>query len=171
MTDDVRRGAILSECGRYRYTLTREWGGENSPCVAFVGLNPSTADHMVDDPTLRRCVAFARAWGFGRMMLVNLYAWRETVPSDMFTLGRMGVDIVGPVNDTWLDVAMQSSPCVVAAWGSNPYAAARAQEVRSRFKGRLWYLRLTKNGSPEHPLYLPGHLTPQPYDWKPAESF
>lgn len=76
--------AQFSGCGRYRYRLTRELGGKLT--ITFVMLNPSTADGTADNPTIRRCKGFARDWGYGRLVIVNLYAFRATKPNDMWRL-------------------------------------------------------------------------------------
>ncbi len=90
--DAMTRNAHLSICRRYRYALLRRWGeGKNA---MFIGLNPSTADETADDPTIRRCVSFAKAWGFGGLCMANLFAYRATNPADML----MQADPIGPDN-------------------------------------------------------------------------
>src|SRR5262245_38555366 len=88
------RSAVFSPCRKYRYSLTRIWDAER-PNVMFVGLNPSTADDQVDDPTVRRCIGFARKWRFGGMIIVNLFAYRSTDPNRLQEI----LDPVGPEND------------------------------------------------------------------------
>lgn len=90
-------GAHLSACGAYRYALRRTWDPAR-PAALFVGLNPSTADAERDDPTTRRCVRFARDWGFGGLLVGNLFAYRATRPRDL----RAAAEPVGPENDWWL---------------------------------------------------------------------
>ena len=147
----MKRAACISPCGQYRYWLTREWG-EGSRCVAFVGLNPSTADGETDDPTIRRCVAFAKSWGYDSLAMLNLFAFRATQPADP----------VGPDNDQWLRIASASAAITVTAWGVDGTFKGRFVDVRPHLT-RLHYLRLTKDGHPGHPLYLPASLTPTPY--------
>ena len=154
----MTRGALLSPCGRYRYWLTRSWAEGNGLCVAFVGLNPSTADADVDDPTIRRCVGFAKAWGYSSLAMVNLFAFRATQPADM----EAAADPVGPDNDGWLRTASASAAITVAAWGAGGGFKRRDEAVRDLLM-RRHYLRLTKDGHPGHPLYLPASLTPTPY--------
>ena len=78
-------GAIFSECKKYRYLLWRKWGkSPHSKYVMFVGLNPSTADESIDDPTIRRCICFAKDWGYDGLFMANLFAYRATYPVDMF---------------------------------------------------------------------------------------
>src|SRR6185369_17379869 len=89
--------AVISKCGKYRYSLRREWiGGAGTVC--FIMLNPSTADASVDDPTIRRCIGFAQRWGYQILEVVNLYAYRATRPRDMFA----AADPVGPENEYYL---------------------------------------------------------------------
>ena len=152
----MERGADISPCGRYRYTLWRKWG-PGGTCM-FVGLNPSTADATLDDPTIRRCVAFARSWGYGGLMMTNLFAWRATDPRDM----RAASDPVGPLNDAVLTATYFNSAVAIAAWGAHGTHHGRDAVVRKMLP-RLRYLRLTKDGHPGHPLYLPASL--RPVEW------
>src|SRR5688572_12557148 len=91
-------GARFSECGTYRYVLWRQWNEVNGD-VAFVGLNPSTADDEKDDPTIRRCIGFAKRWGYGGVVMLNLFAYRATRPDAMWAARVADADIVGPQND------------------------------------------------------------------------
>lgn len=150
----MKRSASLSPCRLYRYELWRVWGA--GPFVMFIGLNPSTADETNDDPTIRRCVAFARAWGYSGLCMTNLFAFRATDPSDM----RAAKDPIGPLNDLTLQTVASTASVVVAAWGAGGTHLARDREVRSAIPN-LTYLRLTKDGHPGHPLYLPGNLLPR----------
>lgn len=169
---EIRRGAVLSECGRYRYRLTRSWLLERDRLpllLPFVMLNPSTADAEKDDPTIRKCVGFARRLGFEGIAVYNLYAYRATKPVDLW-LGPY--DIVGPDNDRRLrnlflwasGMAQMGKPVpVIAAWGTH----ARDDRVREVLKmpgalSRLHVLGLSKHGAPRHPLYLrsDSQLTP-----------
>lgn len=156
VAEAMQRGADISPCGRYRYTLWRKWGPGGT--VQFVGLNPSTADATLDDPTIRRCIGFARAWGFGGLMMTNLFAWRATDPRDM----KAAADPVGPDNNGTLSAAYLNASLTVAAWGAHGTYLGRDAVVR-RMLPRLHYLRLTKDGHPGHPLYLPASL--RPVEW------
>lgn len=147
---------IFSPCRAYRYTLWREWiGGEGY--AMFVGLNPSTADETQDDPTIRRCIAFAKAWGYAGLCMTNLFAFRATDPKVMKAAG----DPVGPENDRHLLIAGAGAGVIVAAWGANGTHRGRDSEVRWLLP-RLQCLSLTKDGHPGHPLYLRKTLTPTP---------
>ena len=81
MTLAYELSATFSPCRRWRYTLLRRWEPANLIVVAFIGLNPSTADETLDDPTIRRCIGFAKAWGAGGMYMLNLFGWRSTDPA------------------------------------------------------------------------------------------
>lgn len=146
------RDALLSTCGRYRYNLLRTWG--TGPKAVFVMLNPSTADADVDDPTIRRCVGFAKTWGCGSLMVVNLFAYRATRPADMLAAD----DPVGPANNLWLGIAagrvLATGGVLVAAWGARA-PRARVEQVRA-FLDPVGpqHLGLTVGGHPRHPLYL-----------------
>lgn len=161
----MKRDAKISECGRYRWSLTRRWGPGRAVC--YVGLNPSTADALQDDPTIRRCIGFARRWGFDAVSVVNLFALRTPYPAVLWESSRDGLDIVGRECNAEISRAVEGSDRVVACWGSrkNRIHAARAQNVeailqRSDFK--LYCIRMNLDGYPSHPLYLPygADLTP-----------
>lgn len=152
----VDRGAVISDDGLYRYRLTRRWNRElmNLP---FIMLNPSTADATDDDPTIRRCVGFARTWGFGGISVHNLYAFRATKPADLWAHDG---DIVGPDNDrrlrNLLEWARLAKVPVVAAWGAHakPFRVHQLKAMPGAAEV-LHCLGRTKDGAPRHPLYLP----------------
>lgn len=150
-------GATLSACRTYRYDLWREWIG-GAGYAMFVGLNPSTADETLDDPTIRRCIGFAKVWGFAGLCMTNLFAFRATQPKDMLA----AADPIGPDNDDALRGAAKGAGIVVAAWGGQGGFMGRDRQVRAMLPD-LHYLRLTKDGHPGHPLYLPASLRPQPW--------
>jgi hypothetical protein len=163
-TAPARKDATLSDCGLYRYDLLRSWAV--GPHVTFVMMNPSTADAEDDDPTIRRCVGFAKSWGFAGLVVVNLYAFRATEVSDLWE----AADPVGPKNDLHIE-AHAFCGMTVAAWGAKRRAARRAAGVVARLtaKGRkLYAIRETKSGWPEHPLFLPAHL--KPFAWRPTPT-
>ena len=150
----MERSATLSACRTYRYALWRRWG--RGDYAMFIGLNPSTADETNDDPTIRRCIGFARAWGYGALCMANLFAFRATQPADM----KKATDPVGWENDHTLQTLARGAGVVVAAWGAHGTHKGRDQSVRLLVPD-LHYLRLTKDGHPGHPLYLPADLKPQ----------
>lgn len=146
-----RRSATFDPARTYRYKLERHWG-DAAPAV-FVMLNPSTADAFVDDPTIRRCVAFARREGCGGLVVVNLFALRATDPKAL----RSHPDPVGPLNDTFLSDARLLGSSVIAAWGAHGSLHGRDEAVARLLAGRaVQCLGVTKDGHPCHPLYLPG---------------
>lgn len=139
---------IFSRCRAYRYSLWREWiGGDGY--VMFVGLNPSTADEKNDDPTIRRCVGFAQAWGFSALCMANLFAFRATDPKVMM----QAADPVGPENDRWLRTLSDGASLVVAAWGTDGSHLGRDRVVCDVI-GAMDCLGFTKAGHPRHPLYV-----------------
>ena len=110
----MKRDARLSKCGRYRWSLTRCWAGGDGRTVCFVMLNPSTANAHVDDPTIRRCIRFARDWGYSKLVVRNLFAIRATKPRDLLVLenptgGRSGNQSLARAN---------GADVIVAAWGA-----------------------------------------------------
>ena len=153
--------ATFSSCGFYRYSLTREIGSGSGVCN-FVMLNPSTADAAEDDPTIRRCVGFSRAWGYAELVVTNLFAYRSTDPTALAT----AADPIGPDNDAALLKNASRADVVVCAWGCGGKLADRWKAVHQLLTGAgipLTLLRLTKSGHPSHPLYLPGSLMPTPW--------
>ena len=147
---DVNRSAVLSGDGRYRYALHRQWNA-TKPTVLFIGLNPSTADHRVDDRTIRRCVQFARSWGFGQLAMANLFALRTSSPRAL----RCDSNPVGPRNDRWIRQLIGEAEEVVVAWGDHGAYLARDRAVLAMLV-RPRCLGLSKLGHPRHPLYLRG---------------
>lgn len=157
-------GADISECGTYRYRLYRDWS-EDGGCCLFVMLNPSTADAEQDDPTIRKCMGFAKRWGYGRIMVVNLFAFRSTKPRGLLDVA----DPVGPDNDVFIREEAEAASRIVFAWGSHlvlePRLSTRAWVVRKLLGGhwrKTVVLGRCKDGKPRHPLMLaydvePGH--------------
>lgn len=163
-TENVTGGAYISQCTRYRYSLWRDLPpGDGTVC--FIMLNPSTATAWEDDPTIRRCIGFARRWGYARLMVVNLFAYRSTDPAALKTAWEP----VGPENDEQIVEAVSSADLTVCAWGQHGRLFGREAKVRELLAGyELTALRRAKNGSPCHPLYLPGALNPEPWPAKPV---
>lgn len=152
-------GADISECGRYRYRLWRPTGGSSGTLVV-IGLNPSTADETENDPTISRLCVRACRLGFAKLMMLNLFAWRDTDPAAMMH----AVDPVGSENDRHLLAESSQADMVLCAWGTRGGHRRRDAEVLALLRGRpLHALRLTKDGHPEHPLYLPYALKPVLY--------
>ena len=150
--------AIFSPDRVYRYDLRRYWAN-GSGYAMFIGLNPSTADETQDDPTVRRCIRFAQDWGFGGLCMANIFAFRATQPEDM----KSAPDPIGPENNFYLVQSALGAGVVVAAWGVHGTYLNRCDWVR-KLLPNLHYLRLTKDGHPGHPLYLPANLKPERWD-------
>lgn len=151
----LRNDALISENLEYRYWLSRGWGVPGSRYVNFVCLNPSTADGLVDDPTVRRMTRFAKDWGYDGLYVTNLYALRRTEPSELWI---SAVDPIGPVNDYWIEAVARGAALVVCAWGAHGDRKDRGKSVAWRLRhvnAHLFCLGLTKAGQPRHPLYLP----------------
>ncbi|NTX08277.1 DUF1643 domain-containing protein [Myxococcus sp. CA040A] len=172
MTACANTWAVLSEDRCYRYVLGRRWS--DAPALVIIGHNPSTADEKLDDNTIRKEVGFAKRWGFGALVKGNLCAWRATDPDALTLLPGA----VGPDNDAWLAQLVSGADFgqgaggavgrVMAAWGTL-HAESKAQVVRERPRPVLRVLtahadvyafKVTKDGHPQHPLYLPNSTEP-----------
>lgn len=145
--------------GPYRYRLGRVWG-DPAERVCWIMLNPSTADAEVNDPTIRRCIALSQAWGFGALMVVNLFALRATDPRLLMSYP----DPIGPRNDVAIFDETARAGLVVAAWGIHGWRFGRGSHVRDMLARQLFHVGLTKQGFPRHPLYLRGDVLPQRWD-------
>lgn len=155
-------GAEFSACRRWRTLLWRRWDAAG-PVANFLMLNPSTADERVLDPTCARARDYAERWGFGALLVTNVFAWRATEPGRM----KAAANPVGEGNDAAILHAARNAQLVVCAWGNHGLHLARSGAVQRLLRGagvRLHVLRFNANGEPAHPLYLPGRLRPQP--WK-----
>ena len=148
---DGLSGAAFSADRMHRYVLTRTWD-TGCPAMTWIMLNPSTADAMKDDPTIRRCVRFAQREDYGGISVVNLFALRTTDPR---VLARDG-DPLGLSNDLFIDMHARPGSLVVAAWGAHGTLCGRAADVSYRLTAAgvtLKCLGVTKDGHPRHPLY------------------
>jgi hypothetical protein len=155
----MQRDAVID--GTYRYLLTRVWGP--GPRVLFVMLNPSTADGLTDDNTIRRCIQFARDWGYDGIEVVNLFALRSKNPKALL----LAADPVGPKNDPFIQEAAGRCPLVVCAWSSHKAVKRRRGQVVDLLRAagvKPMCLKLAKKGKgePWHPLYLKADLRPFP---------
>lgn len=145
----------------YRYTLTRIWD-PGLPALAFIMLNPSTADANTEDPTVRRCLGFARDLGYGTLYVLNAFALRSTDPKELMKR----VDPIGMNNDNYISSTLQMADKVIVAWGSDKAVTFfnRAYTISELAKSQnmsLYALKVNKDGSPSHPLYLAKNLEPQ----------
>jgi hypothetical protein len=158
----MKKGAVIDKTGLYRYSLWREWDIDKSKIV-FIMLNPSKADASIDDPTLRRCVNFAKSWGYGSLIVVNLFAYRSTSPLEL----RQVDDPVGKQNDRYLKKAIKSADKVVVAWGNNGklmHCDSHVLELLSKHNVQPHCLGITQGGYPRHPLYV--KCCTQPIDYE-----
>ncbi len=143
--------ATISSCGNYRYVLRRRWA-EQMPAIGIVGLNPSTADAHTDDPTVTKCLKLARFWGYGGIILVNLFAWRSTDKNEI----RRVADPVGPDNDSTIRDTLATVDDILVAWGNDGVYLGRSGVVRTilaRFQKRIFCIKENNTGEPVHPLY------------------
>ena len=151
-------GAEFSACRCWRTLLWRRWD-EAGPIANFLMLNPSTADETVLDPTCARARDYAERWGYGSLLVTNVFAWRATDPGEM----RAAADPVGKGNDTAILRAARKAQLVVCAWGNHGLHLGRSGAVLRLLRGAgvaLHVLQLNASGEPAHPLYLPGRLRP-----------
>lgn len=160
--DQELMGAEFSVCRTWRYALWRKWNDQNRKSCMFIGLNPSTADETADDPTIRRCIRFARDWGCGALYMLNLFGYRATDPKVMMRAG----DPIGAGNDAAIVQYAERCSMIVAAWGIHGHLAGRDDHVRRLLRQNEFELRClgkTKDGFPKHPLYVPASTLPQVY--------
>lgn len=159
MTSDLllRRSAVISDCGKYRYRLERDIGRFGNTAIAFIMVNPSTADASVDDATIRKCIGFAERHGFGRLIVGNKFAWRATDVKELQT----APDAIGPENDAYLGKIMGDADLIVAAWGPLSKLPIRLRKRWLAIKSTadllgktLHCLGTAGDGQPRHPLML-----------------
>ena len=160
----ARNGADFSDDRVYRYRLWREWD-DSLPSCLFVMLNPSTADATQDDPTIRRCIDYARGWGYGALTVGNLFALRATDPTELY---RADDPVGEPANDDALMAMHEAATLTVLAWGVHGGYRDRDRQVLDLLGRMSWRsvycLGATKNGSPRHPLYRPKTATAMMYE-------
>lgn len=157
-------GAEFSPCRTYRYRLWRLW--DERPHCLFVMLNPSTATEVANDPTVSRCIAYARKLGYGGCVVVNIFAYRATDPVEM----KQAKDPVGPENDKAILRCANDAGLLVAAWGAHGKHKGRSRYVRGMLHGagiNVHCLSVTADGEPRHPLYLSGEIEPMPFPFEP----
>jgi hypothetical protein len=148
----MKRSAVLSECQKYRYRLERTWD-ESLSTLYVVMLNPSTADAEIDDPTIRKCIGFAKTNLFGSIVVFNLFAWRATVPTELI---KTQCDVVGPENNVYISQIPEDAS-VLCAWGSfavHPKLNYRVAIVKHLLKGRQLLCVKKSENRPWHPLYV-----------------
>ena len=148
----MERDAYISPCQKYRYWLYRSWDKTKKSC-SFIMLNPSTADADIDDPTIRRCIAYAQKFGFGSFYVINLFAYRTPYKNVL----KKVEDPVGPENDVCIESIAKKAEILIAAWGNDGAYMHRSRDVLAKLlknTGKIYYLQLSKLKEPCHPLYL-----------------
>lgn len=166
---DSLRGAYFSPCRTWRYSLWRRWEDcdVGRMCV-FCCLNPSTADENEDDPTVRRCIDFSKAWGYSGFVMTNIFAARQTDPLKM----KMFSDPIGPENDEALRFFMMNAGKFVLAWGNHGNFMGRSDAVLDMLESAerwAWCLRMTQQNQPWHPLYISGATVLMKFERAPKE--
>jgi hypothetical protein len=154
----MNTGATFSPCRQYRYTLFRQWD-ENIPPLAFLMLNPSTADETQNDPTVERCQRRAQSSGAGGVVVLNIFALRSTDPKALYS----HADPIGPKNDESIVGVAGAIGSVICAWGTHGALNERGKTVLSWLRAhdiKPLALKINADGSPAHPLYLPYSLQP-----------
>lgn len=157
----MKKSAIISNDGLYRYRLDRVWK-EDGPLVLFLMLNPSTADATKDDATITRCINYAKSWGYGGLVVGNLFAFRSTKPKNLLAANNP----IGDDNLMYLDKMFLEVSGVICAWGNGGIVKKLGKKLGEDYKplkgwfGHLAYLELAKDGTPKHPLYLKKELQP-----------
>lgn len=162
---EVKTGATFSSCGKYRYKLWRIWDSSR-PMVAFCMLNPSTADETKNDPTVERCQQRAEHMGYGGLFVINIFAYRSTDPKEL----KKVEDPIGAMNNLYIVDVAQISDMVVCGWGKHGSMNGRGEEVLEILKHwvskkQVRALRLNRDGSPAHPLYIGYDVRPVPIDF------
>lgn len=158
LLDSKEMGATFSNCRTYRYKLWRTWD-KRKGFVLFLMLNPSTADETVNDSTVERCERYSRAWGYGGLVVCNIFAYRATYPKDLKLYDKP----IGPENDKYIARAAKEAKKVVCGWGNHGSFLERSydvQELLKKNKIKPYCLKITKMGEPSHPLYLRKDLKP-----------
>ena len=143
----VNKNATFSDCRKYRYVLSRTWDSKKKT-ILFIGLNPSTADEKIDDPTIRRCIDYAQNWGYGSLVMVNLFAYKATIPTELKNVNNP----IGNDNDLHIIELLKKVDLAVAAWGNEGSLLNRDKEVK-KIIPNLMCLKINKSGQPAHPLY------------------
>ncbi len=163
---------IFSPCRKYRYTLWRSWADDlfrnktKEGYVMFIGLNPSTADETIDDPTIRRCIDFTKRWGYLTLCMTNAFAFRATDPKVM----KAHQQPIGADNTNQIIEIAEQADIIVAAWGKHGNHLGRQAQVLDAltpWRTKLHHLGLNDDGTPKHPLYLKATTVPIPFQHSP----
>ena len=155
----MNSNAVFSEDYAYRYVLWRIWD-ESKPKINFIGLNPSTADEIKDDATMRRCKRFAIEWGYGGFYMTNLFAFKATYPEDL----KRAKDPVGRDNLKWILDIKNLCDVSVFVWGVNGNYLNQDKVVLDLISDGFC-IDISKDGYPKHPLYLKANLRLKKYEY------
>jgi hypothetical protein len=168
----------IATCAAYevRQQALPFWDDQPRPTLLarrllWILLNPSTAGALATDPTLRKCMAYARLWGYGLVELVNVYAYRATDPSELVQARRGHRDVRGPVNQEVVLAAAGDADLIVGGWGTKAHdddVAWVEHLVQARVGKDIHAIALTKDGWPRHPLYVPNARVPSSWRYGPA---
>lgn len=166
--------AVISDCLRYRYELSRIWD-TGKPLLVVCMLNPSKADASIDDPTILALIHFGKLWGYGGLLVVNLYGFRSSSPKEMMEQGRHAF---GPENDNYIKAAINTARDnggrMLVAWGNGGENGGYENYIAliARDKGvELICLGTTQSGKPKHPMARGKHRIPRdqmPIVWRAA---
>ena len=157
----IKSDAEFSLCKRYRYTLVRQWG-EGPRSIAFIGLNPSTADEIKNDPTVAKCIRWAKKWDYDMMWMLNIFAIRSTDPKYL----RMVHDPIGNENNKYISKITELTTTVICCWGTGGEFLQRGRQVFNLLNHEcILCLGTTKLGHPRHPLYLRNDTRPEVFSY------
>jgi len=148
------KGAFFSNCKKYRYTLWRIWD-KNKPYAVFIGLNPSVADATIDDPTIRRCIKYAKDWNLGGLYMLNLFSYIATDPKEM----KNNKYPIGKLNDECLIKISKEAGIIIGAWGNDGSHLMRSKSIKKLIPN-LHCLKINNTGEPAHPLYQKSNIIP-----------
>lgn len=169
----IDTGAIMDADNIHRYSLWRTWD-YNKPRIMFIGLNPSRATAVKNDPTIGRVIRFADAWGYGSLYFANLYSFRTPYVTELTCDLRPDIEeqweplipnlhqAIGAECNAHLQKMISKSETVVPCWGSWPFIQKRADQVLTMIKYPMAF-GLNQDGSPKHPLYLKSDTQLIPY--------
>lgn len=154
--------ATFDSSYQYRYSLTRSWNTTRSKPLTFIMLNPSKADAEHNDPTVFACIQFAKELNYDHLDIVNLFAYRSSLPSDL----RLANDPIGTDNDHYLLKSAELAKQIILAWGNWGCFLNRHEAVLQLLRPhqqKLYYLKRNHSGQPGHPLYIKRNTQPQPW--------
>lgn len=155
----------FSDCKKYRYTLVRKFHDVPKPnYLIFLMLNPSKADEIADDPTIKRCISFAKQMGYDGLLVLNCYAYRSTDARQL----KLVADPIGPENDNYIKSYASLFPDVICAWGNNAekHRAASVVKILKEVGAKMWCFKINGTGHPKHPLFVSSNQEPIPFEFK-----